>query len=358
MTTIDLARAPTDRQLLVVDDEEPIRRVLARILTRAGYGCSTAANVSEARRLLAEKRFDLVLSDVMMPDESGFSLLAHVRETHPDTAVIMVTAVDDPRAAEPVAKNGAYGYLIKPFEPSAILINVAAALHRRDEALAERLRNTELANTITSAEKELEDALDRLYVASAAWTASQEETVDRLAQAAEWRDSTTGQHLQNMSVHVARLARALDMPAEHAEHLRIASKMHDVGKIALPDNVLLKRGKFTAEERAIMQEHSEIGARMLEGSDSALLRLAAEVALTHHEHFDGGGYPRGLAGTDIPLEGRIVAVADVYDALRSERPYKSAYSLEQSVEILLGERGTLLDPELVDVFVEALGDDD
>jgi len=344
--------------LLVVDDEEPIRRVLARILTRAGYGCTTAQDVGDARRKLAEQPFDLVLSDVMMPDESGFSLLAFVKEEYPDTAVIMVTAVDDPRAAEPVAKNGAYGYLIKPFEPSAILINVAAALHRRDEALSQRLRSAELESTLSSAGKELEDALDRLRVADAAWTASQEETVDRLAQAAEWRDSATGQHLQHMSVYVARLAVQVGLPADQVEQLRIASKMHDVGKIALPDDVLLKRGKFTDEERAIMQQHSEIGARMLESSDSPLLRLAAEVALTHHEHFDGSGYPRGLVGASIPLEGRIVAVADVYDALRSERPYKLAFSIEQSVEILTGERGTLLDPELVDLFIEDLGADD
>jgi len=311
-----------------------------------------AANVPEARRMLSEEPFDLVLSDVMMPEESGFSLLAHVRETYPDTAVIMVTAVDDPRTAEPVAKNGAYGYLIKPFEPSAILINVAAALHRRDETLSQQLRNAELEKSVTSAGKELEDALDRLSIADAAWTASQEETVDRLAQAAEWRDPATGHHLQQMSIYVARLATTVGLPAEQVEQLRIASKMHDVGKIALPDDVLLKQGTFTPEERLIMQKHSEIGARMLEGSDSALLKLAAEVALTHHEHYDGGGYPRGLAGTALPLEGRIVAVGDVYDALRSERPYKMAYSVDRSVEILSGERGTLLDPELVDLFIE------
>lgn len=352
MTFVQSPLDVTQRRLLIVDDEEPIRRILARILTRAGYGCATAANVSAARRTLAEEPFDLVLSDVMMPEESGFSLLEHVRETYPDTAVIMVTAVDDPRAAEPVAKNGAYGYLIKPFEPSAILINVAAALHRRDEVVAQQFRNFELEKSVTSAGKELEDALDRLRVADAAWTASQEETVDRLALAAEWRDPTTGQHLQNMSIYVARLAAVVGLPAVHVERLRIASKMHDVGKIALPDSVLLKHGKFTPEERAIMQKHSEIGAQMLEGSDSALLRLAAEVAFTHHEHYDGGGYPRGIAGADIPLDGRIVAVADVYDALRSERPYKMAYSVERSVEILSGERGTLLDPDLVDLFME------
>lgn len=350
-------RPEADRRILVVDDEAPIRRVLERILVSAGYRCDTAADVREARRALHDRSYDLVLSDVMMPEENGFSLLAHVRDQYPETAVIMVTAVDDPAAATPAANYGAYGYLIKPFEPNAIIINVAAALRRRDDSLAERMHCADLEQAAARDAIELEQALLRLDVTSAAWTASQEETVDRLAQAAEWRDRTTGEHLLRVSGYVVRLAQAVRMPEDKAEQLRIASKLHDVGKIALPDAVLLKNGRYTDEERAVMQTHSEVGARMLQESDSALLRLAGQVAWSHHEHFDGSGYPRGLKGLAIPLEGRIVAVADVYDALRSERPYKLAYPHERAHEIMTEMRGRELDPDLVDLFLDDVGRD-
>jgi putative two-component system response regulator len=344
--------ALSDDRILIVDDEASIRHSLNRLLSREGYTCETAADASRARRRLEANEYDLILCDVTMPGESGFSLLAHVQSAYPDTAVIMVTAVDSPVAAEPAARHGAYGYIIKPFDNSTILINIAGALSRRREKMKEKARNRELEGEVASRSAELSAALSQLDLEDKALSASQEETVLRLAIAAEWRDPDTGSHLQRMSDHSARLAELAGLPADHIEWLRIASQMHDVGKIGLPDSVLLKPGPLTVEERLVMQQHPEIGYKMLSGSDSPLIQLASVISLTHHERFDGTGYPRGLAGQDIPIEGRIVAIADVYDALRSERPYKRAFSLEDSLAILIDSKGTHLDPELVHLFVD------
>ncbi len=184
--------------------------------------------------------------------------------------------------------------------------------------------------------------------------AAQEETVIRLALAAEWRDPCTGVHLQRMSTHTARLAELAGVASDDVEHLRIASQMHDIGKISIPDAILLKPGPLTAEERAVMQGHAQAGYDMLLDSDSPLLAIGAIVALTHHEWFDGTGYPHGLVGDAIPLAGRIVAIADVYDALQSERPYKRAFSQRESVEIMTESRGTHFDPALLDLFLADL----
>jgi putative two-component system response regulator len=352
MNSLTLApRTGTDARILIVDDEEPIRRSLHRTLSKEGYECTTAADAAEARRFLDAKTFDLMLCDVTMPGESGFSLLAYTETAHPETAVIMVTAIDNPSAAKPAANHGAYGYIIKPFNMSTILINIAGALSRSAEKHMARALALQLENAVATRSRELEDALRRLAKEDKALTDSQEETVIRLAVAAEWRDPETGQHLERMSQHAARLATLAGMPADWVERLRIASQMHDIGKIGLPDAVLLKPGPLTDDERKIMQQHAEIGFKMLNDSESPLLQLGSIIALTHHERYDGTGYPNGLVGKSIPLEGRIVAIADVYDALRSVRPYKPSFSLEDSLEILRESRGTHLDPELLDIFI-------
>ncbi|HVA09735.1 MAG TPA: HD domain-containing phosphohydrolase [Acidimicrobiales bacterium] len=344
-------RTGNDARILIVDDEEPIRRSLQRTLSKEGYECTMAADAAEARHFLDTETFDLMLCDVTMPGESGFSLLAYTETAHPETAVIMVTAVDNPNAAKPAAIHGAYGYIIKPFNMSTILINIGGALSRSAEKYQARSQALQLENDIATRSGELEDALCRLAKEDKALTASQEETVIRLAVAAEWRDPDTGHHLERMSQHAARLATLIGMPAGAVERLRIASQMHDIGKIGLPDAVLLKPGPLTDDERKIMQQHAEIGFKMLKDSESPLLQLGSVIALTHHERYDGSGYPNGLKGDKIPIEGRIVAIADVYDALRSARPYKPAFSLEDSLGILRDSRGSHLDPELLDIFI-------
>jgi putative two-component system response regulator len=342
-------------RILIVDDEEPIRRALQRLLVREGFECGTASSAAEARALLRSEPFALMLCDVMMPDESGFSLLAHVHVAHPEMAVIMVTAVNDRAAAEPAAQGGAYAYIVKPFDPNMIIINVVGALERAAHTRAELCLRAELENEVARNALELNNAVRRLAAGDSALMAAQEETVIRLALAAEWRDPCTGVHLQRMSAHTAHLAELHGVAPDDVEYLRIASQMHDLGKISIPDAILLKAGPLTTDERVVMQGHARAGYDMLLGSDSPLLAIGAIVALTHHEWFDGTGYPQGLVGDAIPLAGRIVAIADVYDALQSERPYKRAFSKAESLEILTEGRGTHFDPELLDLFMADIG---
>jgi putative two-component system response regulator len=350
----EVPRTGTDARILVVDDEDPIRISLTRLLSGKGYHCEAAPSAAEARRLLASSKYELMLCDVLMPGENGFSLLSHVRSTYPDVAVIMVTAVDSPTAAAPAAQYGAYGYIIKPFDTSTILINVVGALRRRADSLSLSARQAELENESTRRGAELADALANLDLEGKALSDSQRETVLRLALAAEWRDPVTGDHLSRMSEYSGRLATLAGMAADRIEDFCLASQMHDIGKIGLPDEILLKKGAYTSEDRLVMQRHPDIGFTLLSGSDSPLLKLGAIVALTHHERFDGSGYPKGLVGKDIPLEGRIVALADVYDALRSERPYKPKFTKEASLEIVKDGRGSHFDPELTDLFIHFL----
>jgi putative two-component system response regulator len=186
--------------------------------------------------------------------------------------------------------------------------------------------------------------------------ASQIETVRRLSRAVEFRDEDTGAHIARISALAGRTARSAGLDAERCGLIERASPLHDVGKVAIPDSVLLKPGPLTPAERSIVETHAEIGHRLLHGSDSAVLQLAATIALTHHEHYDGGGYPRGLAGESIPIEGRIVAIADVFDALTSDRVYRPAMTLEQALVIMRNGRGTHFDPVLLDHFLNDLHD--
>jgi putative two-component system response regulator len=350
-STVTFPRSGPTARVLIVDDEEPIRRSLVRLLDRAGYECATAADAAEARRLLSVEPFDLMLCDVTMPGENGYSLLAHAHEAHPALAVIMVTANDSPLTAEPAARFGAYGCILKPFDTNMILINVVGALHQRDEKIAESSNSSQSEADIQGRVAALGEDLGRLAAEDFALLPAREEIIRYVALSAEWRDADTPDHLERMSAHVARLATLAGMTPDEVETLRLASQLHDIGKVGIPEAILLKSRLLTDEERLIMQGHTEIGFKMLEGTRSPLLRLGSIVALSHHERFDGNGYPHGLKGSAIPLEARIVAIADVFDALRSKRPYKRAYSRNESLEILRVRRRAQLDPELLDLFI-------
>ncbi len=337
--------------VLVVDDEEALRRGLLRMLTGAGYLCSAAASAAEARIVIAEQQVDLVLCDVNMPGENGFGLLRTISEDHPEIAVIMVTALADVRAAEPAAQYGAMGYVLKPFESSEILINVAAALTRRARDRTSADARALLSEQVDQRTVALEDAVRKLALSEQTVQALHEEAVLRLATVAEWRDPCTGEHLRSMSDLSGSLAQAAGLDTQQVDMVRVASMLHDLGKVAVPDGILLKPGPLTVEERTVMQQHSETGAAMLRGSSLEVLQIGALIALTHHERWDGGGYPRGLAGTDIPVEARIVSIADVYDALCSVRPYKPAWPQDRVVATMLAGRATQFDPDLLDVFL-------
>ena len=342
---------PPVPSVLVVDDDPAIRRAITRILERAGYPCREAAAPGDAMALAHETEFALVTCDVHMPGGSGLDLVASLREWHPDIAVLMVSGMDDPQTAASATQLGAYGYLVKPFQANELLIAAENSLRRRELELENRAHRQRLELLVAERTSDLVDTIARLHRTQDALRASQEEAISRLAQAVEFRDPATGAHLNRMSRTCELLAERSGLGAERAQLLRIASPMHDIGKIAVPDDILRKPGKLTAEEWDQMRQHPTIGHDILAGSDSELLRLGGLIALTHHERWDGTGYPRGLAGEQIPVEGRIVAIADVFDALTSARPYKPAFDVDHALSIMGDQRGSHFDPEYLDIFL-------
>ena len=337
-------------RLLIVDDEDLIRRMLVRLLKRIGHDVEQAESAIAAKARLELEAFDLVLTDVNMPGESGLDLVRHVLANFPDTAAVMVTGVDDPETAETALQIGAYGYIIKPFETNEVLINVMNALKRRALEIENRSHRTRLEALVAERTVALEQTIRKLEDISEELRGSREETIQRLALAAEFRSDETAFHIRRMSLYCELLARRLGLSERHAELIRIASPMHDIGKIGTPDSILMKRGRLTPDEFEIMKRHAEIGHRILSGSNSEMLQLAADIAWNHHEKWDGSGYPRGLRGEEISFEGRIVALCDVFDALTTARCYKPAFSLADSRALMDAGRGSHFDPAIFDMF--------
>jgi putative two-component system response regulator len=241
-------------------------------------------------------------------------------------------------------------------DPGMLALGLAL-VGRLSDALARHRAQDALRDANQALEIRVRERTAELQRAVASLDASQIETVRRLSRAVEFRDEDTGAHIARMSALAARIGRSVGLDAERCRLIEHASPLHDVGKVAIPDRVLLKPGLLTPAERLVVETHAEIGHRLLDGSDSAVLQLAATIALTHHEHYDGRGYPRGVAGESIPIEGRIVAIADVFDALTSDRVYRPAMPLDQALTIMRNGRGTHFDPVLLDHFLTDLDDD-
>ncbi len=454
-------------RILITDDQPEMLQLVDRALGER-YRCEFAATVAQAHKKLGSTTFQLALCDIQMTDGSGLALAEEITEEHSETAVVLITDVDDPEVARQAfgfGGHGVHGYLVKPFWPGQLLITAMNALRRRqlevsesahrlnleerrqriidmapmpiyvkddhyryvfanpqadaltgqepgqllgqsDEAIMppEALEHTRAIDrrilaegTTYEAEETLEiggaertfqtvkfplldedgratavcgistdvtaqrealalrdelsaaqqEAIDELHL-------SRQETVERLTKAIELHDFSTGQHVNQMAKVAALLGACLGLDAQEVQLLRLAAPMHDVGKIATPSEILRKPGPLTPEERAEMNRHTTVGNEILADSQSELLRVAATIALTHHERFDGSGYPKGLAGTEIPLEGRIAAVADVFDALLTDRPYRQALTVEETVEIIKENRGAQFDPQIVDCLLEHL----
>lgn len=340
-------------QLLVVDDEEPLRRWVERTLGDSGYSCAGASDVGSARHLLREGDFPLALLDVNLPDDSGMHLLEEIRRDHPDVAVVMVTGEDSTELALKAIELGAYGYLVKPVGSGELTINVANALHRRRSELHNKRLLARLQETAQRHGDELEQAMQNLKLSEKNVRVYQAETIFRLARLVEFRDEETGSHVHRMSSYCETLARRIGLLPDDCERIRLASQLHDVGKVAVPDKLLLKPGKLTPQEFEIVKGHAETGYQMLAGSTSDLVQLGSVIAHTHHERWDGMGYPRRLAGEATPLEGRIAAVADVFDALTSDRVYRPALPIKSAIEMMREERGKHFDPDLLDAFLGA-----
>ena len=342
--------------ILIVDDDRAVGTLISRILRGHGLECVAVEDAAEASCELdaPDAEFTLMLCDVHMPGESGLELIRRAHERHPELAILMISGAEDADVAESALELGAYGYIVKPFRPAQLLINVSSALRRRQLEIESRAHRELLKEHVSLRTIELRSALQRLEQAATKLRRSREETITRLSRAVEFKDPDTAGHVERVSRYCELTARRLGVGGTRCEEIRITAPMHDVGKIAVPDSILLKPGPLTTPERAAMESHAEVGHDLLAGSSSSLLELAATIAWTHHEKWDGSGYPRGLAEEQIPLEGRIVAVADVFDALTSDRPYRDAFPVERGLEILRSERDKHFDPTVLDAFLESL----
>jgi cyclic di-GMP phosphodiesterase len=318
---------PAPAEILVVDDDEQGRGVLSRILQGYGYVCHVASDVGQARRVLELMRPDLVLSDVRMPGESGIVLLEYIRAEFPFLPVVLVSGIEGIDVAVGALELGAYGWVNKPFDANQVLIAVANALIRA-----------------------------RLERSQAELHGVTQDTLLALARAIERRDIATAYHIERVSLCATVLAQRLGLPDEECELIREASPMHDVGKVGIPDGILLKPGPVTAAEFDVIKQHVALGHSILSRSEQPLLRLAADVAETHHERWDGSGYLQGLRGEEIPLAGRITAIADTFDALVSRRVYKDPIPLDSALVVIREGRGKQFDPHLVDMFLDCRTD--
>ena len=344
----------TESRILLVEDDEQSRSAFASLLTDNGYRCTSVDDAAQARAFLSQDDFALVLIDMDTPGLSGLALVMEITEDYPNAAVFMVTGMMDPSQIKNALELGAHGYMVRPLNHDELLINVGNALRRRSVEMDNRRQREELEQLVLGRTEDLRDAVSQLHHVEKELRDSREETIERLSIAAEFRDNETIKHIKRMSGYCEILARGTGHDEEHCEMIRVASKLHDVGKIGIPDHILVKRGPLSEEERSLMKQHTEIGYTILSGSHSEVLSIAASIALTHHERFDGKGYPRGLSGESIPIEGRILAVADVFDGLTSKRVYKDPVPIEQAMAVMRAEADNQLDGDLVDLFLESM----
>jgi putative two-component system response regulator len=327
-------------RILIVDDQQPNVTLLERMLEQWGYEHVTSTTQShEVPNLCALIEPDLVLMDLQMPTPDGFELmeiLAPRITGSPRMPVLVLTADITAQTRQRALGVGASDFLSKPLDPVEVRLRIANLLETRRLEREMIAQNQELEQRV----RERTDDLERARL----------ELLERLALAAEYRDDNTQEHAQRVGRTVALLGGAVGLPDADVEVLLHAAPLHDIGKIGVPDAILLKSALLTDEEYALMRVHTTIGAQILSGSEFAILRTAEVIAACHHERWDGTGYPNGLAGEEIPLAGRLVALADVFDALVHERPYKPAWPLDRAVEEILSLRGTHFDPAVVDAF--------
>jgi putative two-component system response regulator len=330
-------------RILVVDDNKNNIDILVTAL-RDEYKLSVATSGAGALRQVESNLPDLVLLDIMMPEMDGYEVCSRIKknEAIPRIPIIFITAIHDTENKSKGFDLGAVDYITKPFQVAEVKARVRAHLSLKlaMEALANQ--NQFLDLKVRERTRELKD--------------TQLEIIYRLSRAAEYRDNETGLHIKRMSHFCRSVAAAMECEDDFCDLLFEASAMHDIGKIGIPDSILLKPGRLDRDEWEIMKTHTTKGAEILSGHKSVLVQTAEAIALTHHEKWDGSGYPRGLAGEEIPLVGRIVAVCDVFDALTSKRPYKEAWALEDALQEIRARSGAAFDPKIVDTFFRALPD--
>ncbi len=345
----------TPRRILIVDDEEMNRDILVEIVESLEHATETAEDGIGALAML-KLDFDLILLDVNMPGMDGFEVARRIRKdaNFGTVPIVMVTGQASREDRIRAVEAGVNDFIAKPVDYVEIRVRLESHLKIKEQQDAILQHQTELETLVETRTEALRETLTEMAEAQRETHEAYLGTIRRLAIAAEFKDTDTGAHIERVSRFCAMLGRVRNLPPGEVEILRHASPMHDVGKMGIPDHILLKPGKLNDEEWEVMKQHSMIGARILGGSDSELLQAGELIARTHHERWDGSGYPNGLAGEDIALMGRICAVADVFDAVTNERPYKPAYPNEEALKVLEEKKGSHLEPVLVDLFLENL----
>jgi response regulator RpfG family c-di-GMP phosphodiesterase len=335
---------PVAVRVLIVDDEASVRKVMAAVLAQLGLPCETAASGEEALRILETHRIDAVISDLQMPGMSGMELLAKVRKSYPQIVFLVVTGVDDIRIGIQAMRQGADDYLVKPLQVDAniVLASLARALHvKRLEQEVENYRH-HLEEIVAEQTQQLREALRQIE-------RSYDHTLEVLGAAIDLRDSPTAGHSRRVFLYSIEIAKAMGGLEKQMRNIAMGAWLHDIGKLAISDAILLKPGPLTDEERKIMQRHVQIGYDLVKGIP--FLADAAEIIFAHHERCDGSGYPRGLKTEEIPVGARIFAVADTFDAMTSDRPYRRALPFETSREVIARGAGKQYDSQVATIFM-------
>jgi putative nucleotidyltransferase with HDIG domain len=332
-----------DQRILVVDDETTVRDAVCSILMQAGYECLPVTSGRDALSILrSTEDVSIVLSDLIMEGMDGLTLLSRMKQEHPEIPVVMVTAVHDISVALAAIRNGAYDYLLKPFEKEQLLVMVRRALETRRLRLENLAYQTKLESLVSARTEMLRKALADLE-------RSYDITLEALGDALDLKDAETEGHSKRVTAFTIAIARALELPQERVRVIARGAFLHDIGKMAIPDKILRKPGRLDADEQAIMREHAYLGYQILR--KIPFLQEAADIVYSHQERYDGSGYPRGLRGDQIPLGARIFAIADTFDAMTSDRPYRAAQSIASGRREIERHSGKQFDPEVVNIFL-------
>ncbi|MEO5356302.1 MAG: response regulator [Nitrospirae bacterium YQR-1] len=338
---------PSKGKILIVDDDIFLLKSSMMILKSEGYDVDTEPESRIALERIPKGEYDIIISDIRMPNITGLELIAEMRKRNLEEPVILMTAYAELPAAIDAIRRGAFDFLLKPYRPEDFILAVDRAIRFRYLLKIEKNYKKQLEQEVSLKTKELRDAFSKI-------TELNNEVMFRLIKASEYKDQETGEHVLRVKQYAVVLSEELGMPRDFIDKIAFASPLHDVGKIGVPESILLKTEKLTNEEFDIVKTHTNIGADILKGSNNEQIRLAEAVALSHHERWDGSGYPLGLKGEDIFLEARIVNICDQYDALMTSRPYKPSFGHEKTCEILTKGDGRTMpshfDPKVLEAF--------
>lgn len=341
-------------RILFVDDEDSLRFLFCRFFEKKSWSIDTASDFSEALAALSEKNHDVVITDITMPGKSGLDLLRDIHAINSDILVILITGNPSIESASEAVRHGAFDYLIKPFSMASLEYTIENALQQKQRQDEKKRLSIIEHNYIENLERTLHAQTLEIRKAYKFLSQAHAKSLQILARATDYRDDDTGTHIAKIGEYCFILAKRLGLSKQDAEILHFAAPMHDVGKIGIPDRILQKPDSLTAEEFEIIKRHTIIGAQIFFDSVHPYHIASGIIALTHHERYDGTGYPRGIAGKDIHLFGRIVAIADVFDALTSARVYKEQWPVSEAVELIRSEMGKHFDPQICECFLDVI----